>query len=262
MPSEKRKRPPVPVIVAIVLLLIAGGTWWWWWSSTQTGPAAAQQFSGSVEADQYQIAPTLAGRITAVTVAEGDRVSSGQILATLDGSAFSLQREQAQQGVTAAKAALTNARDNGTSADVTAAKAKVKQAEAAVKLADVELSYTKVAAPRAGVVTSVTANAGENAAPGKTMVTIIDPQSLFVRVFVPETQIGAVSVGQQARLTTDSTSQGFSGQVSFIASQSEFTPNTVQTKDQRVKLVYEVRVRVTDNSGVLKAGMPVDVTIG
>ena len=81
-----------------------------------------------------------------------------------------------------------------------------------------------------------------------------------MRVFVPETRIGDVKVGQTATVTTDSSDGRYPGTVEFIASQAEFTPNNVETKDQRVKLVYEVRVRVTDTSGTLKAGMPVDVT--
>lgn len=261
MANESRKRPPLPVIIVVVLLLIGGGIWWWW-SATQAGSASANQFSGSVEADQYQITPALAGRIIEVKISEGDKVTKGQLLVQLDSAAMKLQLQQAQQGVTAAKAAVTNARNDGTSADVTAAKAKVKQAEAAVKLAEVQLGYTRVTAPRDGVVTSVVANVGQNAAPGKTLATIIDPNSLFVRVFVPETQIGQVKLATSARLTTDSAPQSFTGQVSYIASESEFTPNNVQTKDQRVKLVYEVRVRVTDTSGILKAGMPVDVALG
>lgn len=260
MATTQRRRPPLAVIIILVVALLGGGAWWWW-SSTQSSSATASTYSGSVEADQYQIVPALAGRITAITVAEGDQVKTGQVIARLDTAALTLQKQQAQQGVTAAKAALTNARNDGTSADVRAAKAKVKQAEAAVKLAEVQLGYTKVTAPRAGVVTSVSANAGENAAPGKTMATIIDPTSLFVRIFVPETQIGTVKIGQSAQLSTDST-PSVGGTVSFIASQSEFTPNTVQTRDQRVKLVYEVRVRVNDPSTALKAGMPVDVALG
>jgi HlyD family secretion protein len=261
MAKQARKHPPIPVIIAVVLLVVGGGIWWWW-SASQANTAAANQFSGSVEADQYQISPALAGRITDVAVVEGDKVTKGQLLVQLDGAAMKLQLQQAQQGVVAAKAALTNARDDGTSADVTAAKARVKQAEAAVKLAQVQLSYTRVTAPRDGVVTSVVANVGQNAAPGKTMITVIDTGSLFVRIFVPETGIGNVVLDQSARLSTDSSSTTYSGTVSFIASQSEFTPNSVQTKDQRTKLVYEVRVRVADASGTLKAGMPVDVALG
>jgi HlyD family secretion protein len=262
MATASRKRPPIPVIVIVVLLLIGGGVWWWW-SAGSAGSATTNQLSGTVEANQYQITPALAGRIVAVKVVEGDTVTKGQLLVQLDPAAMKLQLEQAKQGVVAAKAALTNARDDSdsTSADITAAKAKVKQAEAAVKLAKVQLGYTQVTAPRDGVVISVVANTGQNAAPGKTMVTIIDPTDQFVRIFVPETQIGNVKLGQTATITTDSSTQTFTGTVSYIASQSEFTPNTVQTKDQRVKLVYEVKVAVSDSSGTLKAGMPVDVTL-
>jgi len=262
MAGEKRKHPPIPVIVVVLALLIGGGAWWWWSSTQPTTAAAREQVSGSVEANEYQVAAALSGRVTAVRVAEGDQVTAGQELLRLDSSAAKLQLQQAQQGVKAAEAALTNARDDddSTKADVTAAKARLNQARAAVKLAEVQLGYTLVTAPRAGTIVSITTNTGQNAGPGKTLMTMIDPTDLFVRVFVPETEIGKVKNGQAASLVTDSSSERFQGKVSFIASQSEFTPNNVQTKDQRVKLVYEVRVKVSDPSGTLKAGMPVDVT--
>ena len=262
MAGEKRKHPPIPVIIVVLALLIGGGTWWWW-SSTHPATANAQeQVSGSVEANEYQVAAALSGRITEVKVAEGDTVTKGQKLVQLDSSATKLVVDQAKQGVTAAKAALTNAKDDNdsTKADITAARARLKQAEAAVLLAQVQLGYTVITAPRDGTVVSVTTNTGQNAGPGKTLLTMIDPSDLFVRVFVPETEIGNVRNGQAATLVTDSSSTTYPGTVSFIASRSEFTPNSVQTKDQRVKLVYEVRVRVSDTSGTLKAGMPVDVT--
>lgn len=258
-----RKHPPVPVIVLVLLLLLGGGTWWWW-SSTQAGAATdADALTGTVEANQYQVMPALSGRVTAVRVVEGDTVTEGQELARLDRAALKLQRTQARQGVKAAKAALTNAKDDddATKADVALARARLRQAEAAVTLTEVQLGYTLITAPRAGTVVSVVTNAGQNAAPGRTMITITDPTDLFVRVFVPETRIGDVVVGQGARVARDS-GTSVEGSVSFIASSSEFTPNTVQTREQRVKLVYEIRVRVSDASGTLKAGMPVDVVLG
>jgi membrane fusion protein YbhG len=117
-----------------------------------------------------------------------------------------------------------------------------------------------VTAPHSGVVVTLTTNAGENAGPGRTLLTLSDPGDLFVRVFVPETQIGNVKIGQQASVTADSVSEPYPGTVSFVASEAQFTPNNVETKDQRTKLVFEVRVRINDTSGALKAGMPVDVT--
>ena len=264
--EKKRKHPPVPVIVLVLLLVIGGGAWWWW-SSTQSSTAADNEaLTGTVEATQYQVTPGIAGRITEVTVDEGDQVSEGDVLVTLDQAAVKLQLTQARQGVAAAKAAVKvakhdKANGDATKADVTAAKARQKQAEAAVDLAKVQRDYTTVTAPASGTVVSVTSNAGQNAAPGKTLLTILDPADLFVRVFVDEPEIGNVAVGDPASVTTDS-GETYDGTVSYIASESEFTPNNVQTKDQRVKLVYEVRVRVSDSSGTLKAGMPVDVTLG
>ncbi len=258
MATETRKRPPIAVVV-IVVLLVAGALGYWWWSSQQTTANAALSASGAVELTEYQIAPAMAGRIETITVGEGDKVDAGAVIATLDKRALELQLAQAVAGVTAAEAGVTQAKSDGTTAEVTAAKARLAQAKAGVALAKVQLSYAAVTTPKAGVVSAVAANAGQNASPGKTIATISDTSDLFVRVFVPETRIGEVKLGAKANVTTDSSTATYPGVVEFIASQSEFTPNNVETKEQRVKLVYEVRVRLSDTSGTLKAGMPVDV---
>ena len=167
MAGEKRKHPPIPVIVVVLALLIGGGVWWWWSSTHPTTVSAQEQVSGSVEANEYQVAAALSGRITDVKVAEGDKVTKGQELVRLDRSATKLVLDQANQGVTAAKAALTNAKDDddSTKADIAAAKARLKQAEAAVKLAQVQLGYTIVTAPRDGTVVSLTTNTGPERRP-------------------------------------------------------------------------------------------------
>jgi HlyD family secretion protein len=262
--KSTRRHPPIPVIVVVLLLLVGGGTWWWWSSTHPGASASSEQLTGTAEANEYQISPAIAGRVTAVNVREGDQVIKGEQLVAIDSAAMKLQLQQAEQGVKAAKAAVKNAQDDNdaTKADVTAAKARQAQAEAAVKLAKVQLGYTTVSSPANGTVVSVVTNVGQNAAPARTMLTVVDPGDLFVRVFVPETEIGRVAIGQAATATTDSSATAFDGKVTFIASTAEFTPNNVQTKDQRVKLVYEVRVKVSDASGTLKAGMPVDVTLG
>ena len=86
------------------------------------------------------------------------------------------------------------------------------------------------------------------------------PSGLHRRA-VPETRIGTVSVGQAVSVSSDSGGAAIAGTVSFVSAQAEFTPNTVQTAEQRAKLVYEVRVTISDSSGTLKPGMPVDVTL-
>ena len=252
------KRPPVPVIVLVVLLL-AGGGFWWWWTATQSGPVdTSLRASGTAESREYQVTPALAGRVTAGAVAEGDTVRAGDELVALDKAALELQVTQAEQGVKAAKAAVTNAEDDedATKADVTAAKARVAQAEAAVELAKLQLGFTSVTAPRDGVVVSLTTSEGQTAAPGRAVATLVDPADVFLRVFVPEPRIGEVRVGQSVTLTTGTGET--TGRVSFIAADAEFTPSTVQTEDQRARLVFEVRIAVDDPAAV-RPGMSVDV---
>jgi HlyD family secretion protein len=258
MAEHRRRRPLIPVMILLVLALAAGG--YFWWRSAQATESTGLSASGSVEAQQYQVASVIAGRVMKVAASEGDVVKQGQTLVVLDQSALKLQVEQTEQGVKAARAALSNAKEDGTDADVTAARARLNQADAAVDLAKIQLGYATVTAPHSGVVVTLTTNAGENAGPGRTLLTLSDPGDLFVRVFVPETQIGNVKIGQQATVTADSVSEPYLGTVSFVASEAQFTPNNVETKDQRTKLVFEVRVRISDTSGALKAGMPVDVT--
>ncbi len=258
----KHKRPPILVIIVVALLVLGLGGWWWW-SATRPASTAAPTLSGQVEATELSIAPALAGRITSVKATEGDRVAKGDVLVQLDTAALKLQRSQAEQGVTAAKAAVTNAEDDddATKADVKAAKARLAQAEAAVKLADVQLGYATVKAPVDGTVVTVIGNAGQNAAPGRTVLTVIDPAQLFVRVFVPEARVGQAVVGKEVTITTNSSTDTFKGTVAFVSDSAEFTPNTIDTPDQRTKLVFAVRVRIDDPSGTLKAGMPVDVAL-
>ena len=256
----KHKRPPIPVIIVVVVLL-AGLGGWWWWSATRPAPEAGLTLSGQVETDEIAVAPAMAGRITAIKVDEGDQVKKGQVLVQLDTAALKLQVSQAKQGVTAAKAAVTNAKDDGTSADVKAARARQAQAEAAVEMARVQLGYATIKAPAAGTVVNIVGNAGANAAPGRTVLTLTAPANLFIRVFVPEPQIGQVTVGHSATITTNSSTEKFTGTVSFVSDTAEFTPNTIDTPDQRTKLVFAVRVRVDDSSGTLKSGMPVDVRL-
>jgi HlyD family secretion protein len=259
MADHSRRRPPIPIVIIVVVLVAAGVAGFLWWRSSRTSTDTTLTASGAVEAKEYQVAAAIAGRVVDVKAAEGDSIGKGQTLVVLDSSALKLQVEQAEQGVRAAEAALRNAKDDGSDADVAAAKARLNQAKATVRLAKVQLGYATVVAPHGGVVVTVTTNADQNASPGKTLLTLSDPDELFVRVFVPETQIGSVKVGQGVAVTTDSLSASFPGTVSFVASEAEFTPNNVETKDQRTKLVFEVRVRITDTSGGLKAGMPVDV---
>ena len=256
--TTSRRRPPKALIALLALLVLGGAGFCWWWDHRDT--TSSKLASGSVEATQYQVASVLTGRVTGVAVAEGATVKAGQKLVTLDDRALQLQLQQADDGVAAAQAAVDQTKD-GTSAEQAEAKARLAQAKASVDLAKVQLGYATITAPHAGTVVTVTTSVGANAAPGAALLTIQDTSDLYARVYVPENELGAATIGAAAEVAADGVPKS-KGTVTFVASDAEFTPNTVQTRDQRVKLVYEVRVRVNDPSTALKAGMPVDVALG
>lgn len=262
MTQQGHRRPPLIVIPIVIVLALAG--WWGYttWRTAQTESQGGLVASGTVEAQESQVTSILSGRIVGVEAEEGSDVAKGATLFTLDDELLKLQVDQARAALTAARAALKQAKDDDASdAEIAAARARVVQARAAVRMARTQASYAVIAAPASGVITGLSAHVGENASPGKALATIADLSQMHVSIFVPETQIGRVKIGQTARLAADGTTEAFSGKVTFIASEAEFTPNNIETKDQRTQLVYEVRVSIDDAKDFLKPGMPVDVVL-
>lgn len=146
---------------------------------------------------------------------------------------------------------------------IDAARAQVAAAEAAVAQVDATLANATVLAPFAGVVTVRHREPGETVGAGQPVVTLMNPDDRWVRIYVREDGIGRVSLGQPAHITSDShPGTAFDGRVVHIASEAEFTPRNVQTDEERVKLVYAVKVQiVADAALALKPGVPADVAL-
>lgn len=166
------------------------------------------------------------------------------------------QREQAAQQLQLVKAGPRTER-------VAAQRAAVAQAEAMTRQMTAQLANAVMIAPFDGVVTVRHRQPGEIVAPGAPVLTITNMGDRWVRIYIAENRLGAVQLGEPATITTDTyPDRRYTGEVSFIASAAEFTPRNVQTTEERVKLVYAVKVRVTnDTANALKPGMPADVTL-
>jgi len=146
---------------------------------------------------------------------------------------------------------------------IEAQRAAVAAAQATVQQINALLGNAVIRAPFDGVVTVKDREIGETVSPGAPVLTVTNLDDRWVRIYIPETRIGAVHLGEGATITAD-TYKGrvYHGAVSFIASEAEFTPKNVQTKDERVKLVYAVKVRITSDSTYdLKPGIPADVSL-
>jgi len=146
---------------------------------------------------------------------------------------------------------------------IAAARAQLASAEAVVATLDAALANLRITAPFAGVVTVRHREPGEILGAGAPVVTLMDPDDRWVRIFVPENRLSRVSLGQRAAITSDTfPGKTYDGEVSFIASSAEFTPKNVQTTEERVRLVYAVKVRITgDAAQELKPGLPADVRL-
>jgi HlyD family secretion protein len=251
------------IVAVVIVLAVAGYFAWNWYSQNTAAQSTALTGSGTIETDEIAITPQTSGRIILAPAEEGIAVKTGDVLYRLDPAIAKLQIDQAKAGVRAARANYIHVRDTSgsSSADKAAAKAQWDQAKVALRMAQVQAGYTTIRSPINGTLSNIAALAGENAVPGGTLAIVSNPASLTVTIYIPETQIGQVTVGQKGTITTDSTTKTYHGQVVFIGTQAEFTPASIETKDQRVKLVYQVKLTVTDADSDLKPGMPADVTL-
>lgn len=142
------------------------------------------------------------------------------------------------------------------------AKAKTLAARESLNQARQQLAYTELNAPMDGVVLSTAAEVGEYLNPAAPVLTLGRIARPWLRAYINERDLGRIKLNQEVRVTTDSfPGKSYTGRVSFIASQAEFTPKTVQTFEERVKLMYRVKIDLDNPEGELKPGMPADGVI-
>lgn len=171
--------------------------------------------------------------------------------------------ELARAGRDQAEQTLALVREGPRAEQVAVQRALVEQAEANVARVSAALANTVIHAPFPGIVTVRHREPGEAVAPGMPVLTVLDPENRWVRIYVPGDEIGRVRLGMPAEIVSDTyPDRAYPGEVVFIADEAEFTPRNVQTAEDRTRLVYAVRVRITrDPEFVLKPGIPADVTL-
>lgn len=220
-------------------------------------------------------AQEIASAEAAVAAAEGRaaeaEANAARARQLFEGGAVSRQSlDRAITEARAAEAAATQAREH---LDLTregprpetlsAAQARLSQALARQESAEVARDDATVTAPFAGTVTVRHREPGETVGPGTPVLTLSDPDDRWVRIYVREDRLGSVRLGAAARIVSDTyPDRVIDGEVVFIGTEAEFTPRNVQTAEERVRLVYPVKVRITnDREAILKPGLPADVTL-
>jgi HlyD family secretion protein len=151
---------------------------------------------------------------------------------------------------------------NGARAQEKTIAAQVAGAGAQVSQAGERIRKTEVRNPIDGTVLTSYVKAGEVVQAGQPLYRIANLTSMEVRAYVTEPQLSTIRLGQEAQVSIDSGSgprQTVSGSISWISSRAEFTPTPIQTREERVDMVYAIKIRIANTNGVLKIGMPVDV---
>jgi multidrug resistance efflux pump len=168
------------------------------------------------------------------------------------------QLAQAQAGLDRLRAGATAEEIAMLQAQVSQAEAALAAADALLKTLDIELDRSLLLAPSGGVILERLVHEGELAAPGAPLFILADLDEVTLTVYVPEAELGQVFLGQAVEVNVDAYDELFPGQVSHIASRAEFTPKNVQTQEERVHMVFAVKIRLENPEHFLKPGMPAD----
>jgi HlyD family secretion protein len=173
------------------------------------------------------------------------------------------QVEMARAELTAAEERLALLLAGPRPDQVEAARGQLAQAEHALGVARSRLAEAAIHSPVAGVVLRKNLEVGEIANPGISILTLMNPREMWVRAYVPEEEVGRIRIGDPARIRVDAyPDRHFAGRISEIASEAEYTPRNVQTRKERVNLVFRIKIAIDHAGGILKPGMPADADIG
>ncbi len=251
-PSNRKRhrvRRLLMVTLLVGLLSPACGSLW----PGQEKPENEIKLGGHIEATETDRAFQVPGRIDSITVEPGDEVKAGQVIAKLDDKVLRQEVEAAEGRVEAADAEPRPKKLKD---------AEMRQAKASREIAKLRLSYATLTSPIGGLVLARSANPGELAAVGTTVITLGDLDNVWFEGYLSEKDLGKVRYGQSATITADCCpGEKFSGTISHLASKAEFTPKTVETYRERVTMVYRVRIKLPNPKRVLKVGMPAEAVI-
>jgi HlyD family secretion protein len=211
--------------------------------------------SGAVAQDQFE------NSRMAFEVAQGKLHEAEERLKLANEGSRKEQIAQGKAAVEEAEAMASLAKNGPRKETIDQARSALRQSQQALAIARTRLTYATLVSPVAGVVLSKNVESGEYVAAGTPIVTVGNLKDIWLRAYIVETDLQHVKVGQLVHVFIDSSVRPYPGRVSFIASEAEFTPKTVQTSKERIKLVYRIKIDIDNPDMELKPGMPADALI-
>ena len=170
------------------------------------------------------------------------------------------RRDETASRLEAMRQALARLKAGSRPEEIDASRARLAAAEAAMEKLQQQIRDATVTSPVAGIVTEKIAEQGELLQVGSPLCVVTDLVDAWLTVYVAEPDLGRIRIGQEADVVTDG-GESRKGKITFVASQAEFTPKNVQTRDERVKLVYRVKIGLDNKDGLFKPGMPAEARL-
>jgi len=273
------------IVVGLILLLL----------KTEKGETNSIKASGTIEVTEVDVSSRVAGQIDIMNVSEGDSIKENAVICELNHKELDAQLENAKAGYQAALDAVNQARiryENIKSklqrarnlfetggvpkqevddleaqykifkAQYSLARQNLNQAKAGLNLIKAKLDDFIIKAPISGLVLSTNFQKGEVVFPGAPIVTLADLSTVWLKVYISEKELGRIKIGDKAKVTTDTyPNKIYWGKVVKIASEAEFTPKNIQTKEERTRLVFAIKISIPNPKQELKPGMLADAEI-
>jgi HlyD family secretion protein len=258
-----KKKIVIPIIVVLVL---AVGTVIFFAMKNHNNEDVITG-SGTIEATEVDVSPRLSGEILSISCDEGDPVKAGDLLVEIEAKELKAQRMGVEAVFINAETNLRRVRSlynaGGVSRmDYDGAETAYRSAKSQLDYIDATLANSTIYSPIDGVVLTRNLEVGEVAFPGSPILTLADLSKVWIKIYVSEPVVGLIKTGDTATVTVDTwPDRTFAGVVTVISDEPEFTPKTVQTKQERTKLVFAVKIELDNPDGLLKPGMPADAEI-
>jgi HlyD family secretion protein len=223
--------------------------------------------TGTIEVTEIDVSTKISGRVISLPKEEGEKVEKNELIAKIEYDELDAQKQSIIANLSNARTNMQRVRQlfnqgSVSKKDFDNMLMAFKVAQANYDRINAAIENAVIFSPIKGVVLERNLEVGETSFPGTPIMTIADLSKPWINIYVPEKKLGFVKLGQKAEVYIDTyPDKSFKGKVTAISNKAEFTPKTIQTKDERVKLMFAVKISVENLDLVLKPGMPADANI-
>jgi HlyD family secretion protein len=217
------------------------------------------RYTGTVEVESFLISSQVSGQVMDVYVKEGDKITAGTKIALIDSNVYKLNKEAAEGSLKIAKAKQNQLPDKANDDKKDEAKGAVEAANAQVKLSQLQIDNCSIKSLNSGVITDVYVKKGEIAAAGANIAKAYDLSNEYINVFIEESKRDKAVLNEELNIYIND-NKIIKGKIYYISPVSEFTPKNTETKADKEKTVFMIKLRINESDKVYP-GMMADVEL-